>query len=135
MRAGRLPDDLEGMALRLRRLSGIGVQVRGIVGVANRVYDREGIVPILTGAQFGSLVDDEVALMELVLGRPGTTVGSADREAARRLDLDLQQRLRSTADDLAHQQGGAGSVLTSVSMLGRLDHIRLQLSGFPGEED
>ncbi len=135
MRAGQLPDELEGLALRLRRLSGMGVQVRGIVGAANRLYDRDGIVPILTGQRFDILVDQLVELMELVLGGQGEPVRGTDALRAELLDAELEHCLRAIADDLAEERGGVGGVLSSVSLLGRLDHIRMQLADFPGEKE
>jgi hypothetical protein len=73
--------------------------------------------------------------MELVLGRPGEPVSATDPRTAARLDAELQSALRVMADELAEQRGGVGGVLSSVSLLGRLDHIRMQLSDFPGEEE
>jgi hypothetical protein len=131
MRAGEVPAELEDRALRLRRLSGIGVQVRGIVGAANRLYDRPGPEPGLDPDRFRGLVGQELALMELVLGRGDDPVGEGDRAAASRLDRELSESLRKAADDVAAHRERMGDVLASVSMLGRLDHIRTQLAGFP----
>ena len=135
MRAGGLGDELEGYAIRLRRLSGIGVQVRGVVGAANRLYDRPGVDPILTDQELRTLIDDELALVEAVLGGPGEPVRGVDRELAQSRDTALSERLRLTADALAGRREKVGDVLESVSMLGRLDHIRAQLAVFPGWED
>jgi hypothetical protein len=135
MRAGQVSDEVQGLALRLRRLSGIGVQVRGIVGAANRLYDHEGVDPLLDGRMFGALVEVETALMEAVLGRPGTPVLAVDASRAAELDRELESRLRSTAEELATTSDGGGGMLPSVSLLGRLDHVRLQLSDFPGRKE
>ncbi len=130
-RAGEVPAELEGHAARLRRLSGIGVQVRGVVGAANRLYDREGPAPALSGGRLRALIEEEVALMECVLGGAGLPVRGIDRGEAERRSRDLQARLRSTAEDLAHRHDGFGGVLEPVSILGRIDHIRGQLDDFP----
>lgn len=130
MRAGTIGDELEWRALRLRRLSGIGVQVRGIVGAANRMYDRPDRAPRLTGDLLRELAVAELELMDAVLGRGGVDVGDTDRERARMLSAALADRLRVMADELAGQ-GEAGEVLASLSMLGRLDHVREQLDEFP----
>jgi MFS family permease len=131
MRAGGVATDLEERALRLRRLSGIAVQVRGIVGAANRLYDREGLVPMLTGAELDSIVRDLGSLMAAVLGAPGDVVGAGDPTMARDLDAALVARLHHTADEVVARRDRMGDVLASVSMLGRLDHVRGQLIDFP----
>lgn len=131
MRAGQVPAELEARALRLRRLSGIGVQVRGIVGAANRLYDQPGPAPSLDHARLAPLVERMVALMELVLGVGGELVGRSDRSAASRLDGELFEDLRRAADEIAELDGRDGDVLASVSLLGRLDHVRGQLAAFP----
>jgi hypothetical protein len=131
MRAGGVATDLEERALRLRRLSGIAVQVRGIVGAANRLYDREGLVPMLTGAELDRIVRDLGALMAAVLGAPGDAVGAGDPVLARDLDAALEARLHHTADEVVARRDRMGDVLASVSMLGRLDHVRGQLIDFP----
>lgn len=135
LRAGRAPDELEARAIRLRRLSGIGVQVRGIVGAANRAYDRQGLDPSLDGATLGILVADLTRLMDMVLGEGRTAVGHTDRAAVESRSTALGDRLRATADEVAARHDQVGDVLASVSMLGRLDHVRAQLVDFPtGDE-
>lgn len=135
MRAGKTPAELDARALRLRRLSGIGVQVRGIVGAANRLYDRPGLDPSLDRARLAPIVDQVVALMDLVLGSGDEPVGRPARAAAATLDHALCENLRQAADEVAEHHAQVGDVLASVSMLGRLDHIRSQLAGFPEWED
>ena len=130
MRAGRVRDDLEWRALRLRRLSGIGVQVRGIVGAANRMYDRPDRRPGMPGEVLRELMVAELALMDEVLGRGGVDVGNTERDDSRSRSAELADRIRAVADDLVGH-GDAGDVLASLSMLGRLDHVREQLDDFP----
>ena len=131
MRARGVADDLEARALRLRRLSGIAVQVRGIVGAANRLYDREGIDPMLTGVELHGILIDLIALMDAVLGTAQSEVGAGDRDAAEHLDGVLMARLHRMADDVASRTSQLGDVLASISMLGRIDHIRSQLLDYP----
>lgn len=134
LRAGAVRDDLEARALRLRRLSGIGVQVRGIVGAANRMYDRPGIDPGLPATWLRELLDELADLMESVLGAGGADVGATDRRTSTSVppaDAALADRLRRAADDLAERHAQVGDVLASVSLLGRLDHVRQQLAEFP----
>jgi hypothetical protein len=131
MRAGRLSAELDGHATRLRRLGGIGVQVRGIVGAANRLYDRADVEPTLTAAEFDRLVEQVVDLMERVLGGPEDRVGDTDRDGAVDAERALAEQLRTTADDVATRRERVGEVLESLSLLGRLDHVRSQLAAFP----
>lgn len=135
LRARDVRDGLADGALRLQRLAGIGVQVRGIVGAANRLYDRAGLPAILTGDELRQLVDVELALMDVVLGGAGMPVRGTDPARAVELDAQLARDLRAAADRVAHEKGGVGGVLESVSLLGRLDHIRSQLADFPGWDD
>jgi hypothetical protein len=131
MRAGQVPDELLARAIRLRRLGGIGVQVRGMVGAANRIYDRDGLDPSLDGATLGDLVEETVRLMRAVLGAGSDWVGAAPAPDAAERDRALADRLRTTADAVAARRGQVGDVLASVSILGRLDHIRTQVADFP----
>ncbi|MBK9738542.1 MAG: hypothetical protein IPO93_03290 [Actinobacteria bacterium] len=132
LRARGVQDGIEDMAARLRRLTGIGVQVRGIVGAANRLYDREGLPAILSGDDLRLLVAKEVTVMDVVLGGPGMPVRGTDAQLAEVLDLDLAAALRETADRVVKDKGGGvGSVLESVSLIERLDHVRAQLADYP----
>jgi len=134
MRGRGLNDTVHGRAVQLRRLSGIGVQVRGIVGAANRIYDRPDVVPRLSGEEFGRLVDKVVALMHGVLGAPDEQLGGRDRDLAARLDSALEAELRRAAELVVDNHAGVGGALASVSMLGRLDLVRIQLGEFREEE-
>ena len=100
---------------------------RGIVGAANRLYDRPTVSPLLSGEEFGALVDRLVALMECVLGGPGQRVGGVDGGAASELDSALEAELRRAADSLVDTGGGLGGALGSVGLVGRLDLVRIQL--------
>lgn len=135
LRAGPVRDELEDRALRLRRLSGIGVQVRGIVGAANRMYDRPAWTPGLDGAALRGLVDLEVDLLVCVLGSGDTAVGDTDRARVDELDAALSARLRAAADDVATRHGQVSDVLASIALLGRLDHVRQQAVDYPAPLD
>jgi len=73
--------------------------------------------------------------MDVVLGGAGMPVRGTDAERAAELDAKLARDLRATADRVAHEKGGVGGVLESISLLGRLDHIRSQLADFPSWDD
>lgn len=129
-RAKATEADVTREAIRLRRLGGIGLQVRGVVGEANRLYDRATIVPILDGEQLHELVDHLATLMECVLGGPGAPVGVVDPGEAARLAVALEAELRRVAESLVSSEGGVSEALGSVTLLGRLDLILKQLEEF-----
>jgi hypothetical protein len=127
-RAARAVLDID--ALRLRRLASIGVHVRGIAGAINRDYDRAAIIPALDKETLASLLDELADLGRLALGSPGGPVGTQSSEAVEEAAAALDARLRGIADTLA--RGSTGDVLESVSLLGRLDYVVGQMSGFAG---
>jgi hypothetical protein len=135
LRAGPVRAELEERALRLRRLSGIGVQVRGIVGAVNRMYDRPDWTPGLDGDTLRALVESELDLLVRVLGRGDTWVGETERTGVAEDGLALAAQLRAAADDIAARYGQVGDVLASVALLGRLDHVRQQAIDFPVRDD
>lgn len=123
-------------ALRLRRLAGIGVHVRGIAGVVNKDYDRQWISPALQESTLADLLDELAALGRLALGSPGMPVRpEAPEELSVRAGA-FDTRVRGLADQIVHDS--TGEVLESVSLLGRLEYVADQLEGFdrlPGEAD
>lgn len=127
-RGRRLRGDLEDDAIRLRRLSGMGVQIRGIAGAANLQYDRSGEAPALTPERFASLMEDLEALARATLGEAGAPVRSESVAEVDRLADLLDTRLRRIADELAADR--PGDVLESVSLLGRLQYVIRQMRGF-----
>ena len=135
LRARGLRDTVHDRAVQVRRLGGIGVQVRGIVGAANRTYDRAEVVPRLSGEELGRLIDKLVALMHGVLGAPDEQLGGRDPDLAARLDASLEAELRAAAEIVIDHKAGVGGALASVSMIGRLDLVRIQLGEFRDGED
>jgi hypothetical protein len=132
LRAGHARSGVEDRAVRLRRLNGIGLQVRGIVGAANRMYDRDGSEPLVSADRLRELTDHQVRLMRVTLGVEGQPVRGVDRSEAERLDGELMQRLRAAAADIDALRGPTDALLPAMALLGRLDHVRLQLADFPG---
>ena len=129
---GELGDD----ALRLRRVASIGVHVRGIAGVVNKQYDRDGITPALDEPTLADLLEELSALGRRALGSPGMPVGSVAPEEMKAQAQALDARLRGLADRIARES--TGEVLESVSLLGRLEYVADQMEGFdrlPGEAD
>jgi hypothetical protein len=129
-RARGAEDYVSREAVRLRRLGGIAIQVRGIVGAANRLYDRPDVDPALEGAELQQLMSGLVALARSVLGESGAPVEVGDAAAARGLDVHLEEELRQAADRLVDRRGAVREALGSVTLLGRLDLVRTQLAEF-----
>ena len=135
MRARRVPADLEGRALRLRRLSGIGLQVRGLAGAANGLYDRADVEPTLSAGELTALLAELVALMRAVLGTDDAPVGVGPDADASTLSTRLERSVQALASTVSARHDRVGEMLESVSILGRVDHIRRQLDGYPRQED
>lgn len=116
-------------AVRLRRLAGIGVQVRGLAGAAHRLYDRSGLPPALSPELFGTLMDGLADVGEEVLGAPGSPVRTQDPERAEHAVRKLDHVLRRVADAAVVPEG-TGASLESLSLLGRLALLLAQLRSF-----
>jgi uncharacterized membrane protein YccC len=132
IRARAAGERLEADAALLRRLTGLGIQVRGLVGEADRLYDRE-LLPPLPPAEVAGLIGQLVDLMSAACGAPGGRVGTPDGAAARRCDAVLRSTLQEAAGRISAAHAAAGG-LASVTMIGRLDLIRVQLMGFVPDE-
>ncbi len=120
---------LQSDALRLRRLGGIAVQIRGIAGAANLLYDRAEPAR-LAADEFRRVVDALAELATSALGETGEPVATADPAAVQQLSDRLAVLIRNAADALTPQGEGSGGSLESVSILGRLDHVRQQMMVF-----
>jgi hypothetical protein len=119
-------------AVRLRRLAGIGVQVRGLAGAAHRLYDHPGLPPALSPELFGTLMTSLADVGEEVLGYPGSPVRTQDPERSALAMQKLDDQLRRVADT-AVVPAGTGASLESLSLLGRLVLLVAQLRSFGGE--
>lgn len=126
---------LDDDALRLRRLSGMGMQVRGIAGAINKQYDRASITPALRPAELSTLLQQMADLGRIALGSPGAPVRTESVEQDLAAAQILEDRLRGVADSITHST--PGDVLESVSLLGRMEYVVDQMRGFdraPGED-
>lgn len=133
IRARSVGERLEADAALLRRLTGLGIQVRGLVGEADRLYDRN-VRPPLPPDEVSVLIGELVNLMAAACGARGEPVGIGDRDAANARDATLRGELQDAAGRIgaAHRSEGG---LASVTMIGRLDLIRVQLIGFVADQD
>jgi len=117
---------LEEDARRLRRLGGIGVQVRGIAGAANLLFDR-GVVQPLTPERFGELIDQTVRMARVTLGVAGTPLARAGQEPIETESTELTAALDAAARHVMVHAGDVQAVIDAIALLGRIDHIRRQL--------
>lgn len=130
-RAGTAKAGLSRDAIRLRRLSAIGLQIRGVTGAANALYDRD-LRPWLTPNQFSKVVEDLAGLARVCLGAEGAAVRCEDVVAAQTAAQSLADTINRLADELVamHAQtvvAGQGGALESIGLLARLEYIRGQL--------
>ncbi|MEY4137620.1 MAG: hypothetical protein RL205_1748 [Actinomycetota bacterium] len=117
---------LDEDARRLRRLGGIGVQVRGISGAANLLFDR-GVVQPLTPQRFGELIDQVVRMARVTLGADGAPLTPAGEQAIARESEELSAELDTAARHVMVHAGDVQAVIDAIALLGRIDHIRRQL--------
>ena len=122
---------LDTDAMRLQRLAGFAIQSRALGGAANRLYDRAGLAPHLSPAQFSELVQQLVSLMQVSLGVGVEPVGDGDRDAIMRKSAALEESLLSRTNDIAAAGPASTESLASISLLGRIDHLRWQLVDYP----
>ncbi len=120
--AARLDED----ARRLRRLGGIGVQVRGISGAANLLFDR-GVTQPLTAERFGELIDQLERMARVTLGDRGAPLTQAGHEPVERESAELTAALDAAARHVMVHAGDVQAVIDAIALLGRIDHIRRQL--------
>jgi hypothetical protein len=117
---------LEEDARRLRRLGGIGVQVRGIAGAANLLFNR-GVTQPLAAEHFGELIDQTVRMARVTLGAEGAALTHAGQESVERESADLSASLDAAARHVMVHAGDVQAVIDAIALLGRIDHIRRQL--------
>lgn len=126
-------------AVRLRRMTGIGLQVRGIAGAVNRLYDRSAVAPALGPEVLDSLITQVVDVAALALGEPGAPVAPGETSAVDHAADLAEGRIRHIADEIVAGTR-PGEVVESVGVLGRLIHVVGQLRAYargvdPEEED
>ena len=116
-RARRSGADLERLRERSSWLRRVSIQARGLAGALDRLYDRPGPAPLLLPAVLAPLLLDLAALVEVV-DRDGADDVDAHLVAER-----LTARLRAAVAAVATGRQ-AVDALDSLSVLGRLDHLR-----------
>ena len=132
IRAGQVRSQLPALALTVRRLMGFAIQVRGLAGACDALYDRR-VAPALSVRALQSLIGDLNALV-------GDAMGAVDAPiilAGQTPDLDTKpfaQRIRALASDVVAEHGDVASTLESVALLGRFDYLRAQVGAYGSGE-
>jgi len=119
---GQLPE----FAVTTQRLSNIALQIRGVSGIANALYDRN-LDPALSEQAFGTFLDDLANNLQAAAGTEDIVLSGV---AGHLNDQTFADALRAAATNVVETHGGAGSVLESVSLIGRLDFTRQQIQGY-----
>ena len=128
LRAGNIRTQLPQLALSLRRLLGFAIQVRGLAGVADALYDRR--LPVaLTPEHLNELINSLLEQAHTVMGGPGEPIVLAG-DAGAANTTDLAGMIRDSASNFVAEFGGSTSLLESIAMLGRFDYLRSQVQAY-----
>ena len=122
---GRLEQDV----VRLRQIGGIVIQIRGIAGSANLLYDR-GSSPRLSVAELREIITLSSHMARVSLGAGGDAIGVTDLQLLTQIDESLHALLRRTVDEFMSHNDTVSDALASVSLVGRFDNFRQQLMLF-----
>ena len=127
-RAGNIRTHIPQYALSLRRLLGFAIQVRGLAGAADALYDRR-LPAALTPDQLSELVQDLLAQAESAMGPKGAPIVLAGDAGA--LDsTEFAATIRDMASNVVAEFGDVSSVLESIAILGRFDYLRAQVQSY-----
>jgi len=132
IRAGKVREQLPVYALSVRRLMSFAIQVRGLAGATDVLFDRR-LPPALTPDQLRSLVDALVKGIHQAMGEAGTPIVLAGERGSMPMD-ELAQRIRANAARVVDEHGDVTPVLESVSVLGRFDYLRIQVQAYASGE-
>lgn len=128
LRAGTVRAQLPQLALSVRRLSALAVQVRGFAGSADALYDRR-TAPALDPIRLGALIDELTGNLHDVMGAKGAPIILAGSMP----DVDTRPfaaELRGTASRVVADHGDVATTLESVALIGRCDHLRAQIMAY-----
>lgn len=128
LRAGNLRSQIPQLALSLRRLLGFAIQVRGLAGAADALYDRREPAA-LTPDQLHELVDALLDQASAALGARGEAIVLAGDTGT--LDSGVLTRdIRDMASSVVAEFGDVSSVLESIALIGRFDFLRKQIQSY-----
>jgi uncharacterized membrane protein YccC len=128
LRAGDVRSQLPQLALTLRRMMGFAIQVRGLAGAADALYDRR-LPAALTPEQVTVLIDELLQQARTAMGEEGTPIVLAGDTDS--IDTAVfAATLRELASQVVDEFGDVSSVLESVAILGRFDFLRAQVQAY-----
>lgn len=128
LRAGNLRSQIPQLALSLRRLLGFAIQVRGLAGAADALYDRREPAA-LTPDQLHELVDALLDQASAAMGARGEAIVLAG-DAGTLDSAVLTRDIRDMASDVVAEFGDVSSVLESIALIGRFDFLRKQIQSY-----
>jgi uncharacterized membrane protein YccC len=132
IRAAQVRAQLPVYALSVRRLMSFAIQVRGLAGAADVLYDRR-LPPALTPDQLRSLIDALIEGIHNAMGQAGSSITLAGQAGSMSME-ELAQQIRVTAAGVVAEHGDVTPVLESVSVLGRCDYLRIQIQAYASGE-
>ena len=128
LRAGDIRSQLPQLALSLRRLLGFAIQVRGLAGATDALFDRKQPAA-LEHAQLHELIDALLVQASAAMGPQGSPIILAGDAGA--LDsAEHAETIRSIASNVVAEFGDVSTVLESVAILGRFDYLRAQVQAY-----
>ncbi|MCF8530119.1 MAG: hypothetical protein K9G69_02345 [Candidatus Nanopelagicales bacterium] len=128
LRAGDIRSHVPQLALSLRRLLGFAVQVRGLAGAADALYNRR-LPAALTPEQLHELVDSVVSQASIAMGAPGTPIVLAG-DAGPLDSAPIATEIRDIASSVVSEFGDVAAVLESTALLGRFDYLVKQIQAY-----
>ncbi len=128
LRAGNIRSQLPQLALSLRRLLGFAIQVRGLAGATDALYDRR-LPAALTPDQLNELIRELLVQAESVMGPKGAPIVLAG-DAGAVDSTEFATTIRGMATNVVAEFGDVSSVLESTAILGRFDYLRAQVQSY-----
>lgn len=128
LRAGDIRSQLPQLALSLRRLLGFAIQVRGLAGATDALYDRR-LPAALKPDQLNELIRELLTQAESAMGAKGAPIVLAGDTSALN-STELAASIRKMATNVVADFGDVSSVLESIAILGRFDYLRAQVQSY-----
>jgi len=128
VRAGGIRAQVPQLALSLRRLLGFAVQVRGLAGAADALYNRR-LPAALTPAQLHELVDSLLTQASVAMGAQGQPIVLAG-DAGPIESAVVGTKIRGLASNVVSEFGDVSTVLESIALLGRFDYLLKQVQAY-----
>lgn len=128
MRAGNIRSQVPQLALSLRRLLGFAIQVRGLAGAADALYNRR-LPAALTPEQLQELVESLLLQANVAMGELGQPIVLAG-DAGQLDSAPMGTEIRGLASNVVGDFGDVAAVLESIALLGRFDYLLKQIQAY-----